>query len=280
MQITKMHGLGNDFVVIEEQNVAEQNLGLLAKKICTRKLNVGADGLIVVCDSNVADVRMRIFNSDGSEAEMCGNGIRCFSKYVYEHGLVSSESLSVETLAGIMYPVLEVKDGMVVSVKVNMGHSVLAAKDIPVREDKSPQNFEIDVEGKKFNISAVLVGVPHAVVFVDSINLDEVVQYGALIEKHVVFPKNTNVDFVRIINDSQIEIRTWERGAGLTLACGTGSCASAVAANLRGFCGNTVEVQHKVGNLIIEIKDGNVFMTGPAETVFSGEWFCGGKSNV
>lgn len=271
LKITKMHGLGNDFVVVREKNVTGTDLSDMAVKICARKLGVGADGLIVVCPSGKADVRMRIFNADGSEAEMCGNGIRCFAKYVYENGIVCKENMTVETLAGIMSPRLAVHEGKVVSVCVDMGEAFLDASSIPVVEGVDPQDFDIDVAGKAVNICAVLVGVPHAVVFVDDIVLNDVTGIGPEIEKHVAFPKNTNVDFVKVIDRNTIEIKTWERGAGLTLACGTGSCASAVAAKLRGYCDNKTEVRHETGSLVIELRDNKVYMSGPAKTVFSGE---------
>ena len=271
LKITKMHGLGNDFIMVMEQDVKGLDIVSFTKKVCERKLNVGADGVIIVCESDKADTRMRIINADGSEAEMCGNGIRCFAKFVYENGIVAKTDMTVETLAGIMTPKLILDGDKVASVTVDMGSAFLENEDIPVIKGVDAQNFDIEVLGEKINICAVLVGVPHAIVFTDDISDETASKFGPLIEKHDCFPKNANVDFVKVKDDKTLLIKTWERGAGLTLACGTGCCSAAVAANLRGYCGNEIEVKNTVGSLFIELKNNRVYMSGEAANVFCGE---------
>ena len=271
MKITKMHGLGNDFIMVMENDVKDTDIAAFTKKVCERKLNVGADGVIVVCASSSCDTKMRIFNADGSEAEMCGNGIRCFAKFVYEEGIVKKEAMSVETLAGVMTPKLHAENGIVRSVTVDMGSAFLKNEDIPVFPGIDAQNFDIEVLGEKVNVCAVLVGVPHAIVFTDDVSDEHASLFGPLIEKHDVFPKNANVDFVKVLDENTLVIKTWERGAGLTLACGTGCCSAAVAAHLRGFCKDKIEVKNTVGSLFIELKDNKVYMSGEAANVFCGE---------
>ena len=275
--ITKMHGLGNDFVVVEESEVKGLDITELTRQICHRRLGAGADGLIIVCPSDTCDIRMRIINADGSEAEMCGNGIRCFAKYVYEKGIVGTEDFTVETLAGTIRPRLCVKDGKVESVTVDMGVPYFKNAEIPVIDGVDPQNLHIEAGGKEFDLVTVLVGVPHTVFFTKSADDDLVSGFGPLIEKHDVFPRNTNVNFAEVIDEGTIRLKTWERGCGRTLACGTGSCATAVAANLKGYCGEKVEIINSVGSLFIELKDGRVYMSGPAETVYTGQYIYGGN---
>lgn len=272
-----MHGLGNDFVVVEQKDVSGADLADFSKKVCTRRLGAGADGVIVVCPSEKADVRMRIFNANGTEAEMCGNGIRCFAKYVYENGIVDKENFTVETLAGIMKPGMDIRGGSVFSVRVDMGKALFSGESLPRPDDVGDiKDFNLDIGDRTVNICAVLVGVPHAVVFVPEIKEEDVLSLGPAIEKHSVFPCGTNVDFVKAADKSTLYIKTWERGAGLTLACGTGSCAAAVAANIRGITGKKVTVRHKAGDLEIELTDDKVYMSGPAEAVYAGELFYGG----
>ena len=276
MFVTKMHGLGNDFVVVGESAVKGMDLTDLTRRICHRRLGIGADGLIVVCPSDACDIRMRIIHADGSEAEMCGNGIRCFAKYVYENGIVKKEDIAVETLAGTVSPHLHISGGKVEGVTVDMGRPYFRNDEIPVTEGIDPQDFTIEAGGREFGLCSVLVGVPHTMFFTDDADDGFVETYGPLIEKHDVFPRNTNVNFAKVIDRETIELRTWERGCGRTLACGTGSCATAVAANHKGYCGNRVEIINSVGSLIIELKDDKVFMSGPAETVFAGQYQIGG----
>lgn len=278
MQFVKMHGLGNDFIVIDEfTEPSNRDYNALAPALCDRHLGIGADGLIIVLPSDKADARMRIINADGSEAEMCGNGIRCFAKYLYESGLVKKQMLSVETLAGIMKPDLLIEKGKVTAVKVDMGQPVLKREAVPMLEingiDPTSAVIEqpLEVDGEKYSITSMLMGVPHTMIFVDDVEKADVTGLGPKIEKHWAFPQKTNVDFVQLVNRDEIKVRTWERGAGATLACGTGSCASAVASVLTGRTGRKVTVHLIAGDLFIEWNEDNtVFMTGPAAEVFRG----------
>lgn len=276
MKFVKMHGLGNDFVFIEDKNGADKDFSPLAIAMCDRHTGIGADGLIVIVPSTVADVRMRIINADGSEAEMCGNGIRCFAKYVYDTGIIKQTEFAVETLAGIMKPKITVgEDGKASLVTINMGKPFTDRAQIPMLGPDGPVlNEPLEIDGKTYQITSLLMGVPHTMTYVadvDAVNLPEL---GPKFEKHPSFPKHTNMNFVQVINDHTIKVHTWERGAGATLACGTGSCASAVASFLNGFTGRSVDVQLYLGTLHIEYdeKDGNVYMTGPAAVSFTGEW--------
>ena len=277
MLFSKMHGLGNDFIVIDARDKENIDYNSLTKRICHRHIGVGADGILLVLNSDVADIRMRIINSDGSEAEMCGNGIRCFSKYVFERGIVKKDKFKVETLAGIIEPQLILNDyGFVDKVKVNMGKPSFKRKDIPMQGDPESDaiNTSIEVDGKEYKITSLLMGVPHTVLFVDDVEKVDIYTLGPKIEKHEVFPRKTNVNFVQVIDKNNIKVRTWERGAGATFACGTGSCASVIASNLNGFTERKVNVHLYFGTLEIEWCDDDIiFMTGPAEEVFVGEYF-------
>ncbi len=276
MHFHKMHGLGNDFVLVEGSEVPEKNYARLARRLCDRNFGIGADGLIIVLPSDRADIRMRIFNADGSEPEMCGNGIRCFAKYVYENGLVERESFKVETLAGIIIPRLEVKDGRVMSVRVDMGKPRLAREEIPFKRSGAQGtkvvSEPLEAGDRTFYVTAVSMGNPHAVIFVQELDDCEIDKYGPLIEKHPAFPFRTNVEFVQKCNERELKMLVWERGAGRTLACGTGACASVVAAVLNGLTGRKVKVHLSGGSLDIiwNKDDGHVYMTGPAEEVFTG----------
>lgn len=276
MLFSKMHGLGNDFIVIDARGKEDIDYNSLAKRMCHRHIGVGADGILLVLDSKLADIRMRIINSDGSEAEMCGNGIRCFSKYVFERGIVKKDKFKVETLAGIIEPELILNEyGLVEKVKVNMGKPSFKRKDIPMQGDPESDaiNTSIEVDGKEYKITSLLMGVPHTVLFVDDVEKVDIYTLGPKIEKHEVFPRKTNVNFVQVIDKNNIKVRTWERGAGATYACGTGSCASVIASNLNSFTEKKVNVHLYFGTLEIEWQDdGTVFMTGPAEEVFVGEY--------
>ena len=276
MLFSKMHGLGNDFIVIDARGKEDIDYNSLAKRMCHRHIGVGADGLLLVLDSKLADIMMRIINSDGSEAEMCGNGIRCFSKYVFERGIVKKDKFKVETLAGIIEPELILNEyGLVEKVKVNMGKPSFKRKDIPMQGDPESDaiNTSIEVDGKEYKITSLLMGVPHTVLFVDDVEKVDIYTLGPKIEKHEVFPRKTNVNFVQVIDKNNIKVRTWERGAGATYACGTGSCASVIASNLNGYTERKANVHLYFGTLEIEWQDsGTVFMTGPAEEVFVGEY--------
>ncbi len=266
MKITKMHGLGNDFILTEEY---AEDYAAAAFRLCQRRLSVGADGLVAVAYSQVADAKMRIFNADGSEAEMCGNAIRCFARYLYDHGIVRREEMAIETLAGVVKPRLLIEHGKVKGVRVDMGMPEFSPVKIPALVD-DPLEFSIEALGRSFSASAVLMGVPHVVIFGDFTE-DEVCSIGEQIECHELFPKNINVNFATIVVGG-IRLRTYERGVGRTMACGTGSCATAVIANKKGLIGNAVDILLEAGRLSIEIDaGGRVFMTGPAEYVFTGE---------
>lgn len=273
MKLTKMHGLGNDFVFLTDEAGATKDYTELAQRLCHRQTGIGADGLIVVVSSEVADTRMRIINADGSEAEMCGNGIRCFAKYVYERGLVAKETFTIETLAGIMEPTLHINHGKVEQVTVNMGKPHFAAKDIPMKaEVPMVKHFPVEVAGQTYEVSSVLLGVPHTEVFVDDVTKVPLTTLGPALERHPLFPQGTNVNFVEVVDATHIKVRTWERGAGATLACGTGCCGSVVMAHENGFTGRDVDVAVYLGTLHIRYaEDGTVFMTGPAAEVFETE---------
>ena len=271
MKITKMHGLGNDFIVFFDDGASQFDVTDMAQRLCDRHTGIGADGLVIVMPSKVADVRMRIINSDGSEAEMCGNGIRCFAKYAYDRKIIDKEVFTVETLAGIMTPTIIAENGVAKLVKVNMGKPTFSAKDIPMAvESDKVIDYTIDVDGTSYVVSSVLLGVPHTEVFVDDVTTVPLTALGPKIEKHPLFPKGTNVNFVQVVNENTVKVRTWERGAGATLACGTGSCSSAVMAHEKGLTGRSVDVQLYLGTLHIDYdEDGTVYMTGPAAEVFS-----------
>ena len=276
MKFVKMHGLGNDFVFFEDKDGAEKDFSELAVKMCDRHTGIGADGIIVIVPSSVADVRMRIINADGSEAEMCGNGIRCFAKYVHDNGIIRKDEFAVETLAGIMKPKVTLgKDGKVSLVTINMGKPFTDRAQIPMEGPAGPVvNEPIEIDGKKYAITSLLMGVPHTMTYVDDVDAVDLCGLGPKFETYKAFPRKTNMNFVQLIDDHTIKVRTWERGAGATLACGTGSCACAVGSYLNGFTGRSVDVQLYLGTLHIEYseEDGNVYMTGPAAVSFTGEW--------
>ena len=266
-----MHGLGNDFILFDELDPLKFDLPDLAIRLCDRRQGIGADGIILILPSEIADVKMRIINSDGSEAEMCGNGIRCFAKYIYDNQINTALSFTIETRAGIMIPELIVEDGTVLFVKVNMGAPVFERSQIPMTGSGGMViNEPLLISGKELRISSMLMGVPHTMVFVEHLDNMDIVSIGKEIEQHPIFPQKTNVNFVEVINDKEIKVRTWERGAGSTLACGTGSCASAVAASLNGLTAKEVTVHLTLGNLLIEWIDNSVYMTGTANHVFEG----------
>lgn len=267
IKFTKMHGIGNDFVVIDCRVHDIASITRAAKKFCNRRYGVGADQLLLLLDSHVADFKMLIFNADGSEVEMCGNGIRCFAKYLVTHGITSKKSLTIETLAGIIEPI--VREDLI---EVNMGTPIFEGKDIPVKAEGRIVAKPFNVEGKTFEITCVSMGNPHCVVFVDDVDDFPLSIYGPLIEKDSFFPNKINVEFVQILNDREIKMRVWERGSGETLACGTGACASAVASALNGKTQKRVTVHLEGGDLdILWGEEGLVYMTGGAEEVFQGE---------
>ena len=272
MEFVKMHGLGNDFIIMDNRKGQIADAGALAAKLCARRLNIGADGLVLVEDSEVADTRMRIINADGSEAEMCGNGIRCFARFVYDAGIVTKETFTVETLAGIMIPAMILTEDVVTGIRVDMGSPDFSAENVPMDTDGSTLLKEIDVCGSPLKVSSVLMGVPHTVVFVEENNASwaDFDRLGPLVEKHNIYPKNTNVNFAEIVGESRAKVRTWERGAGPTLACGTGSCAVACIMKALGLGGDRIVIELQAGELIIERDGETVYMTGPAEYVMQG----------
>lgn len=276
MDFVKMHGLGNDFVFIEDKTGQDKDYTALARAMCNRHTGIGADGLIVIVDSRVADVRMRIINSDGSEAEMCGNGIRCFAKYVYDSGIIEKKQFTVETPAGIMEPEITVgADNKAELITINMGRPSFNRSEIPMEgADGRVLNEDLCVDGENWKITSLLMGVPHTVTYVDDVDTVDIEKIGPLFEKHEAFPKHTNINFAQQMDDRTVKVRTWERGAGATLACGTGSCSVAVASFLNGRTGREVDIQLPLGTLHIEYReeDGNVYMTGPAAVSFTGIW--------
>lgn len=276
MDFVKMHGLGNDFVFIEDKTGQDKDYTALARAMCNRHTGIGADGLIVIVDSRVADVRMRIINSDGSEAEMCGNGIRCFAKYVYDSGIIEKKRFTVETPAGIMEPEITVgADNKAELITINMGRPSFNRSEIPMEgADGRVLNEDLCVDGENWKITSLLMGVPHTVTYVDDVDSVDIEKIGPLFEKHEAFPKHTNINFAQQMDDRTVKVRTWERGAGATLACGTGSCSVAVASFLNGRTGREVDIQLPLGILHIEYReeDGNVYMTGPAAVSFTGTW--------
>lgn len=276
MQFTKVHGLGNDFVLVyaPEQTDLPADLPALARKVCHRNFGIGADGLVILWPSDAADLRMQILNSDGSEAEMCGNAIRCVAIWAYRRSLVTGETLRVATPAGVMVPVVQVDEGQVNRVRVDMGEPVLERSNIPMT---GPAGRVVDepftVNGLDFRITTVSMGNPHCIIFVPSVGDIPLADWGPLIETHPDFPRKTNVEFVQVLGPDLLRMRVWERGAGPTMACGTGACATAVAAHLNGLTGRRVQVQLEAGALEIEWSENNhVYMTGPAEEVFSGTY--------
>lgn len=276
IKFTKMHGLGNDYVYIDAINQKIENESSLAKFVSNRHFGIGSDGLILICKSDIADFKMRMFNSDGSEAEMCGNGIRCVGKFVYDKGLTDKTIVKIETLAGIKTLVLNTKDGKVETARVDMGEPILEAEKIPVISKEQPvKNLELEAENKKIKFTCVSMGNPHAITIVENTKEFDVEKYGKILEVDKAFPKKANIEFAQIIDKENIKMRVWERGAGETLACGTGACATAVACNLNGLTGRKVNIELLGGTLNIEWneKDNHVYMTGPAVTVFDGELY-------
>ncbi|MCL2643076.1 MAG: diaminopimelate epimerase [Candidatus Bathyarchaeota archaeon] len=278
MQFWKMHGLGNDYVVIDNRDgkICDQKASVLAKKLCERRFSVGADGLLLVCGSKEADVKMRIFNSDGSEAEMCGNGIRCFSKYCYEMAVFKKSAFQVETLSGIKNVWLTLNSyDEVVLVRVDMGAPNWNCKSIPMIGEDTCIDSSLTVNNKEvYNVTCLSMGNPHCIIFVEDVNKTPVDCIGPLVENHKFFPKRTNVGFVQVINENELMVRVWERGCGETLACGTGTCAAVAAANKLDKVGDKVTVHVLGGNLQVKIDEKNhLFLSGAAEKVCQGTLF-------
>jgi diaminopimelate epimerase len=275
MKFTKMQGAGNDYVYVNCFEEKVDNPAEVAVQVSNRNFGIGSDGLILIMPSDQADVRMRMFNSDGSESEMCGNGIRCVAKYAFDHGIVDKKEITAETGAGILtLQLFTGADGKVDKVRVNMGPPRLSKREIPMIGDGEEQviNQPLNILHSTFHITCASMGNPHCVIFVDDVESFQVEKYGPLIENHEMFPRRTNVEFVQIISRTEVRQRTWERGAGETLACGTGSSAVTAACVLNGLTENKILNHLSGGDLEMEwAEDGNIYMTGPAVEVFTGE---------
>ena len=275
LKFTKMHGLGNDYVYMDAINQNIEKRAELAKFVSDRHFGIGSDGLILICPSEVADFKMQMFNSDGSEAEMCGNGIRCVGKFVYDKGLTNKTTISIETLAGIKVLEMQEEQGKIKRVKVDMGEPILEPEKIPVKSNEHPvKKLELRAIDKEFNFTCVSMGNPHAITFIkEDVNTFDICKYGKILENDDVFPNRANIEFVNILDEKTLKMRVWERGAGETLACGTGACGVAVAAILNNYTQRKVTVKLLGGDLEIEWnkEDNHVYMTGPATTVFEGQ---------
>lgn len=275
MKFTKMQGLGNDYVYVNGFEEKIENPSKLAVKVSDRHFGIGSDGLILINPSKAADFEMEMYNADGSRGEMCGNGIRCVAKYVYDYGLTDKTQISIETLGGIKYLELTVEEGKVVQVQVDMGKPELRPGKIPViAEGDTVIDAPIEVEGKIYKMTGVSMGNPHIVIYMDDIDNLEIEKIGPKFENHKRFPNRINTEFVEVLDRNTVKMRVWERGSGETLACGTGACAVAVSCILNGLTEDEVTVRLLGGDLFIkwDREKNTVYMTGPAETVFDGEW--------
>ncbi|MFR0676686.1 diaminopimelate epimerase [Dysgonomonas mossii] len=276
LKFTKMHGAGNDYIYMNGFVQEIEDPSALAIRLSNRNFGIGSDGLVLILPSENSDFRMQMFNSDGSEAEMCGNASRCVGKYVYDNGLTTKKEIALETKAGVKYITLLEGDEKARKVTVDMGEPILDPVQIPVKVDKEPVlNFPLDIDGKIWEISCVSMGNPHAVVFTTGIKELDLPVIGPKFEKHPIFPRKTNTEFIEVVDRKTLNMRVWERGAGETLACGTGACAAAVAAILNGYCDRKITIHLIGGDLEIEWDEQNnhVYMTGEAVTVFEGEIF-------
>ena len=276
IEFTKMQGLGNDYVYIDcTKKELKENISELAKKMSNRHFGIGSDGIILICKSEIADFKMRMFNYDGSESEMCGNGIRCVGKFVYDKCLTAKKELKIETLAGIKTLELNIENGKVKTVKVDMGEPILEPEKIPVISKQNPvTDLKINALDKEFKCTCVSMGNPHVITEVENTENFEVKKYGPIMEIDKHFPNKANIEFIKILDKNHIKMRVWERGTGETLACGTGACAVLVASYLNGKTSNKAKVELLGGTLTIEWNQENnhVYMTGSATTVFEGIW--------
>jgi len=275
MRFTKMHGAGNDYVYVNcFEETVPADLAALAIAVSDRHKGIGSDGLILIRPSSVADARMQMFNADGSEAEMCGNGVRCVAKFVYDHGIARKETLQIETGRGVLTLKVFAAKGTVNRVRVGMGQPILRSAEIPTRLSGDPPVLvPLDVAGRELNVTCVSMGNPHCVIFVDEITDDLLLRVGPQIERHAAFPKRVNAEFVKVLSRSETVLRVWERGSGETQACGTGACAAAVAGVLAGLTDRKILTHLPGGDLELEwTSGGEVEMTGPAAEVFTGDW--------
>ncbi|THB72762.1 MAG: diaminopimelate epimerase [Desulfobacteraceae bacterium] len=277
LEFVKMHGIGNDFIMLDDRNRLIQShisYSTLAEKLCDRRFGIGGDGLILAVPSQDHDIGFRIFNSDGTEPEMCGNGMRCFAKYLFERQIITTPTMRVETLAGTIIPEVILDSGQqVTSVRVDMGEPVLEAGKVPFVSDMDIALMDkLYLEDQVLSVTAVSMGNPHAVIFVDQVDQVDIAAVGRQVEVHSRFPEKTNVEFVQVISDSELDMRVWERGAGITLACGTGACATLVAAHLNKLTSHKALIHLAGGDLEIEWnrENNHLYKTGPAEESFSG----------
>ena len=275
MKFTKWQGIGNDFVIVNGFSETIDDYPSKAIEVCDRHFGIGADGLVIALPSEIADFRMRIFNSDGSEAEMCGNVTRCFARYVYENGLTTKTDLTIETLAGIIKPKLLFENGKIAAVCVDMGEPRLKRGEIPMTGNPDDRAVKVllSVGDATYEVTCVSMGNPHCIIFDDNVEELDLQELGRPIEIHPAFPRKTNVEFVKVIDRKTLRMRVWERGAGITLACGTGTCATVVASVLNGKTDREVLVHLDGGDLFIEWRaDNHIYKTGPAVEVFRGEY--------
>ena len=274
MRFWKMQGLGNDYIVIDnrDEEISDKQAVDLAKRLCERRFSVGADGLLLVSNSKTANAKMRIFNADGSEAEMCGNGIRCFAKYCYENTIVPKHEFTVETISGLKHVWLTLEDQKVTTIKVDMGVPNWARSALPMIGEGTCINEGLEVNGERFKVTCLSIGNPHCIIFVDNVDNFPVDQIGPKIENLEAFPKRTNVGFVQVLKQNELKVRVWERGCGETLACGTGTCAAVAAANKLGKAGKKVTVHVLGGDLQVEVAE-SLLLNGAAEKIFEGNLF-------
>lgn len=274
LKFTKMHGCGNDYIYFNcfEQEVADPEA--LSIRLSDRHFGIGGDGIVLICPSDVADAKMRMFNADGSEGKMCGNATRCIGKYMYEHGLISKPEMTLETLSGIKILKMTEEDGKITSVRVDMGKAILKPSEIPTKyTGDTAVSVPLTIDGTDYAVTCVSMGNPHCIVFVDQdVNTLDLPKIGPSFENHEMFPERINTEFIRVIDDHTLQMRVWERGSGETLACGTGACAAAVASVLNGYCpkGEDITIHLIGGELKIRYTDEAVYLTGPATTVFEG----------
>ncbi len=275
LKFTKMHGAGNDYIYINCFEETVKNPEKLAIKVSDRHFGIGSDGLILISPSDKADFKMNIYNADGSEGMMCGNGIRCVSKYVYDNGMTDKDEISVETRSGIKLIKMNVENGKVVSARVNMGEPILEAEKIPTKFDgENVIRQKLTIDEKEYEVTCVSMGNPHCIVYVDDVKNIDLEKIGPKFENNEMFPERINTEFVHVVSDTELDMRVWERGSGETLACGTGSCAVTVASVLCGYCKRNTEIKiNLLGGTLTDIwtDGGDVYMTGPAATVCTGE---------
>lgn len=275
MKFTKMHGAGNDYIYVNGFEETIRNRNEFSKKVSDRHFGIGSDGLIVVDPSEVADCKMDMYNADGSQGKMCGNGVRCVAKFVYDNGIVKKDDIAIETLSGIKYIKVTVENGKVTAARVNMGKPILKAAEIPTKfEGDSVISQKLSIGEKSYAVTCVSMGNPHCILYVDNIQKLDLEKIGPDFENHEMFPDRINTEFIHIISETEFDMRVWERGSGETLACGTGACAAAVASVLNGYCKRNTDIKVNLlgGTLTINwTDDGDVYMTGPAATVCTGE---------